>query len=113
MAKDPNGRIYYWDERLAAGPKPGEYVGLFWTHDLEQKKDLNVHFCRAEPAGAGFRCGPIRATEIPGQIGAPLWLDDGRLLAFVVDRGRPGTMTLWSLGRRRLVLAGSPGRLYA
>jgi hypothetical protein len=36
-----------------------------------------------------------RATTIPGQIAAPLRLDDDRLLAFVVDRGRPGTMTLW------------------
>ena len=38
----------------------------------------------------------IRETSIPGQIGAPLLLADGRLLVFVVDRNRPGTMTLWS-----------------
>ena len=33
---------------------------------------------------------------MPGQIAFPLWLPDGRLLSFVVDRSRPGTMTLWS-----------------
>jgi hypothetical protein len=38
---------------------------------------------------------PIRETNIPGQIAAPLLLEDGRLLAFVVNRTRPGTMTLW------------------
>src|SRR5262249_2000343 len=35
------------------------------------------------------------ATTIPGQIASPLRLLDGRLLSFVVDRGRPGTMKLW------------------
>ena len=34
-------------------------------------------------------------TTIPGQIAAPLILDDGRILSFVVDRDRPGTMRLW------------------
>jgi len=37
----------------------------------------------------------VAETTIPGQIAAPLLLDDGRLLAFVVDRARPGTMKLW------------------
>jgi hypothetical protein len=37
----------------------------------------------------------IQATTIPGQIAAPQCLRDGRLVAFVVDRDRPGTMTLW------------------
>ena len=34
-------------------------------------------------------------TNIAGQIAGCCAIDDGRLLAFVVDRGRPGTMTLW------------------
>ena len=38
---------------------------------------------------------PIAATPIPGQIAAPLLLDNGSLLAFVVDRTQPGTMSLW------------------
>jgi hypothetical protein len=96
VAKDPRSRVYYWDERLAAGPRPGEFVGLYWTHDLAEKKDLPVHISRGEPDGTGFRPGPVSATPISGQIAAPLWLEDGRLLAFVVDRNRPATMTLWS-----------------
>jgi hypothetical protein len=38
---------------------------------------------------------PMRATPIHGQIAAPCQLRDGRLAAFVVDRGRPSTMSLW------------------
>ncbi len=85
VAQDPEHRLYYWDQRLCPAGPAGEYVALFWTHDLAAKRDLNVHILR----------GSIRETSIPGQIAAPLLLEDGRLLAFVVDRGRPGTMKLW------------------
>jgi hypothetical protein len=44
---------------------------------------------------SGLARGPMRATGIPGQIAAPLRLANGELLAFVVDRERPATMTLW------------------
>jgi hypothetical protein len=94
VARHPRDRIYYWDQRLCPGEGPGDYVGMFWTHDMDQKKDLRVHFRRgslSEPAGPRVPA----ETTIPGQITAPLLLPDGRLLAFVVDRGRPGTMTLW------------------
>jgi hypothetical protein len=73
-------------------------VALFWTHDLEQKRDLPVHIRRASLAGDNAGDSSIRATTIPGQIAAPLLLADGRLLAFVVDRQKPGTMTLWQSG---------------
>jgi hypothetical protein len=94
VAQHPEHRLFYWDQRLCVGRAPGEYFGMFWTHDLVSKKDLNVH----------FRRGTIRdkppvvptATPIRGQIAAPLLLDDGRLVAFVVDRERPATMKLWS-----------------
>jgi hypothetical protein len=93
VAQDPQHRIYYWDQRLCPTEAPGEFVALFWTHDLQAKRDLNVHILRASIDG------PIkelpRPTSIPGQIAAPLLLPDGRLLAFVVDRGRPGTLKLW------------------
>jgi hypothetical protein len=94
VAQHPDHKLYYWDQRLCPGDVNGEYFGLFWTHDLEHKKDLHVHFRRgslAEPPGPHVPT----ATTIPGQIAAPLHLADGRLLAFVVDRGRPGTMKLW------------------
>ena len=95
VAQHPEHKIYYWDQRLCAGASPGELTALFWTHDLAEKRDLAVHLRRAVVTGETIISAPIGATPIPGQIAAPLRLDDGRLLAFVVDRGRPGTMTLW------------------
>src|SRR5205814_6950119 len=83
------------DQRLCPAGEAGEFVSLFWTHDLAAKRDRNVHFLRASVHdGERARTLP-RETGIPGQIAAPLLLEEGRLLAFVVDRGRPGTMRLW------------------
>ncbi len=95
VAQHPENKIYYWDQRLCAGQEPGEFTALFWTHDLAQKRDLNVHLRHGFVREGAIVASPIRATTIPGQIAAPVELDDGRKLAFVVNRGRPGTMTLW------------------
>jgi hypothetical protein len=95
VARHPEDRLYYWDQRLCAGPTAGEFVALFWTHDLEAKRDRNVHFLRASIRDGERPGDQPCATTIPGQIAAPLLLDDGRLLAFVVNRDRPGTMKLW------------------
>lgn len=94
VANDPEDRLYFWDQRLCPTPTPGGFIDLFWTHDRRDRRDRNVHLLSAsiyDPPGAATP----RETPVPGQISAPLVLDDGRLLAFVVDRGRPGTMTLW------------------
>ena len=96
VAQHPDHHVYFWDQRLCVGRQPGEYFAFFWTHDLEQKRDLNVHFKHGSLQEQGHPFPKIRETTIPGQIGAPLLLNDGRLLVFVVDRNRPGTMTLWS-----------------
>jgi hypothetical protein len=95
VARDPRNEIYYWDQRLCATSRPGEFVALFWTHNRAAQQDLDVHLLRAAVDGDRVQGGSIRSTGIPGQISAPLVLDDGRLLAFVVDRARPGTMKLW------------------
>ncbi|NLF67714.1 MAG: exo-alpha-sialidase [Candidatus Anammoximicrobium sp.] len=95
VAQHPEHKIYYWDQRLCPGARAGEFTALFWTHDLAEKRDLAVHLRRGAVTRETLAVSPLRATQIPGQIAAPLRLDDGRLLAFVVDRGRPGTMTLW------------------
>lgn len=94
VAQDPQHRVYYWDQRLCATKTPDEFIALFWTHDRNEKRDRNVHLLRGS-LRAGVRNSLPRETTIPGQIAAPLLLDDGTLLAFVVDRGRPGTMKLW------------------
>jgi len=95
VAQHPEHKIYYWDQRLCPGANPGEFTALFWTHHLAEKRDLTVHLRHGIVTGETVDASPVRATPIPGQIAAPLRLGDGRLLAFVVDRGRPGTMTLW------------------
>jgi hypothetical protein len=95
VAQHPEHKVYYWDQRLCAGATAGEFIALFWTHDLEQKQDRTVSFRRGWLDEGHLRTEPIIDTTIPGQISQPFLLDDGRLLAFVVDRNRPGTMTLW------------------
>jgi hypothetical protein len=95
VAQHPEHTIYYWDQRLCTGRTPGDYFAFFWTHDLARQQDLNVHFKHGSVTEQGHPFAKIRETTIRGQIGAPLHLDDGRLLVFVVDRHRPGTMTLW------------------
>ena len=95
VAQHPQHQVYYWDQRLCTGRGPGEFTALFWTHDLAAQRDLNVHLRHGVVGTDEIVATPMRATTISGQIAAPLRLGDGRLLAFVVDRGRPGTMTLW------------------
>ena len=46
VAQHPrHSKIFYWDQRLCAGRRHGEFIALFWTHDLEKKQDLNVQAC--------------------------------------------------------------------
>ena len=99
VAQHPDHSVYYWDQRLCLGAHPGEWTALFWTHDLAGKTDLNVHLRHGRVTSGPpieLERSVLKSTSIPGQIAAPLWCDDGRLLAFVVDRNSPGTMTLWS-----------------
>lgn len=97
VARHPRDTVYYWDQRLCAGRRPGEFTALFWTHDLAQQCDLSVHQLQGQLDAAGRvqSLTGITDTGIRGQIAAPLRLADGRLLAFVVDRAGPCTMSLW------------------
>lgn len=95
VAQDPRNEVYYWDQRLCASDAPGEFISLFWTHDRKAQKDLRVHLLRSEFPGDEEAARVPVQTSIPGQIAAPCLLQDGRLLAFVVDRNPPGTMRLW------------------
>src|SRR5262249_9028131 len=95
IAQDPANQIYYWDQRLAEAGPNGEYIALFWTYHREQKKDRNVFFLRGSLRDDSAARKQPRDTGIPGQIAAPLLLEHGRILGFVVNRDRPGTMTLW------------------
>jgi hypothetical protein len=96
VAEHPEHAVYFWDQRLCTRPGADGFTALFWAHDLNARRDLTVHFRRAALGRDAAAGAPPVPLPIPGQIAAPLELPDGRLLAFVVDRGRPGTMTLWS-----------------
>jgi len=95
IARDPADQIYYWDQRLFAGDETGEFLALFWTHDRASQKDLPLHQLLASLADGSQAASQPQATGIPGQIASAGMTPDGRLLAFIVDRGNPGTMTLW------------------
>ena len=95
VAEHPCQEKYYWDQRLCATDTDGEFIDMFWTHNRPQQRDVNVHLLRASLAdGAEAAAQPVE-TSIPGQIAACSLARDGRILAYVVDRGWPGTMTLW------------------
>ena len=93
VARDPNGALYYWDQRLCPTDTPGEFVALFWTHDRGQQRDRRIHCLRASILDERVR-SPPQETALAGQIAAPLFLGDDRLLAFLVNRDDPGTLEL-------------------
>lgn len=95
VARHAEDRVYYWDQRLSAGKKTGEYTAFFWAHDLTAKRDLAVCMKRGSIPSSEKPWESIRETPIRGQIAAPCWLEDGRLLVFVVDRNPPAAMKLW------------------
>lgn len=95
VARDPENKVYYWDQRLCTTANVGEFIGLFWTHDRSAQRDLNVCFLKSTLQDGDQALSDPVVTTMPGQIAAPLALPDGRILAFVVDRDRPGTMKLW------------------
>jgi hypothetical protein len=94
VAQHPQHTLYYWDQRLCPAVESGSFIGLFWTHDLAAKRDRPVHWFQSSIYDPDESKLPLQTT-IPGQIAAPLLLDDQRLLAFVVNRESPGTLTLW------------------
>jgi len=96
VAQHPQHEVYFWDQRMCTGKFPGEFIALFWTFDRKNKKDLPVHMLTAALDNGSTQHRSMVQTIIPGQIAAPLLMEDGRLFAFVVNRNEQSTMTLWS-----------------
>lgn len=94
IARDPEQQIFYWDQRICRSLERDAAIAMFWTHDRRTEQDRTVHLRRITLNGT-LQDTTILDTGIRGQIAAPLMLQDGRLLCFVVDRTGPMTMKLW------------------
>jgi len=87
VAQHPDDRLAYWDHRLAIHPENGRLVAMFWTHDLREGVDLNIHIAYGSPNGRVWTT-PVD-TGLHGQHCQPLSLGGGRLLALYPRRQDP------------------------
>ena len=87
MASDPTGQLYYWDNHLTQHPQTKQPVAAFWTHDARQEVDVAIHLAWGQPDGTSWSVPT--STSIQGQVVAPLFLDDDRLLLVYVHRHDP------------------------
>ena len=92
VARHPQDKLIYWDQRHAYCPQTNRLIGMFWTYDRAAEHDVDIHIATGDPATLTWQTP--RATGIKGQITAPIPLPDGRLLAFYVHRHQPGSMRL-------------------
>jgi len=95
LARDTNNRVYYWDQRLCVGRKSGAFIGMYWTHDRGNARDLSVHMSTGTLLDGERKVSIPVPTGIQGQIAAPLRMENGNLLVFVVQRLEQGRMTLY------------------
>lgn len=95
IAQDPLQQLYFWDIRCCVTQDSGAIISLFWTHDRQNKTDRTVHVAKSRITESFVRAGSVRATNIHGQISAPLVWNNTLLLAAVVHREQPGTIALW------------------
>jgi hypothetical protein len=87
VAADPEARIFYWDQRIAAHPDTGGLVAMFWTHDRSRGVDLENHIAWADPSGTIW--GEPQPTGLRGQHCQPLPLGADHLAAVYVQRTDP------------------------
>ena len=91
VAHDPDGRLLYWDQRVCVAPDTGQLLAMFWTHDRQAGRDMDIHIGWSLTADGLQWTHPV-STGIGGQICAPLALDDGRVLAAYVHRHHPPSL---------------------
>lgn len=85
-AQDPEGGIFYWDQRPAVLPD-GRILDVFWTFDRRNAVYLDIHTSCADPRGQNWPSP--HATGVPGQPGPVFSLADGALAMPYVDRTGP------------------------
>lgn len=87
VARDPANAVFSWDQRIAAHPRTGRLVAMFWTHEPARGLDRDVHISWAEPDGT--RWTVPAPTGLPGQHCQPIPLGGDRLAALYTHRGAP------------------------
>jgi hypothetical protein len=91
VAKHPQNRLAYWDERLAIHPDTRQMVAMFWTHDFNARIDRDVHIAWGTADGRSWTT-PI-GTGLPGQHCQPIPIGGDRLLAVYANRDNPPGIT--------------------
>jgi len=92
VARHPDNRLAYWDQRLAIHPVDGRLVAMFWTHDFNTGVDIDCHIAHGSPDGRSWTIP--RGTGLPGQHCQPLSLGGDRLLASYPRRRDPPGIVL-------------------
>jgi len=92
VARHPQNRFFYWDQRHAFCSANHRPVAMFWTYDREHECDRQIHMAWGDADRLEWET-PF-STGIDGQICSPIPLPDGRLAAFYVHRQPPGAMRL-------------------
>ncbi len=90
VAHDPQGRLFYWDQRLCVHPQDGRLMAMFWTHDRQAQQDVPIHIAWGAPDGGKWSVPS--STGIVGQICAPLSLSGDRVFAAYVHRHDPPSL---------------------
>ncbi|WP_437223030.1 sialidase family protein [Planctomicrobium sp. SH661] len=83
IANDPTGKLMYWDAHSAVR-QDGTCLAAFWTYDRQQEVDAPIHLSISFDWGRTW--SRPRNTRIAGQVGYPVFLEDGRLLFVYLDR---------------------------
>lgn len=92
VARHPDDRLFYWDQRHDVCPRTGRPIGFFWSYDRQAEQDVPIHAAWGDASTLTWEA-PF-STGIQGQIAAPIPLADGRLLMFYVHRHAPAGMRL-------------------
>jgi hypothetical protein len=86
VARDPSGRILYYDQAGCILPDGRTYV-MMWTYDAEAKEHINNHITISEDEGLTW--SQPQATNLRGQCCIPIALPDGRVAAIYNYRHEP------------------------
>jgi len=83
VARDPEGNIFYWDQRLCTA-LDGRIATFSWTYDRSIKSYLNIHRNTSDDNGRTWK--GFVDLGFADQAARPAVLPDGRVILAWVDR---------------------------